>query len=197
MKNRVLAAGIIATFFIATFSCGRPHSQKQDENSKIEKVSSRELALQTIKESIGEVQIKNDYAYYSRDLVENVVEGMVVESTEPGIIYKAWIMNYPVEEPYVVGFCFENDSKIVWAEECSKDFVSQGQVDLDYKNEQHHTAKNYNGAFAWNYADCATAIIGLENEYACSSVWAWDTEANSVSLVWYNNQLENIGYENT
>lgn len=199
MKKRFITTGVVATIFslsIATVSCGRP--QKRDENSKKEIISSRELALQTIKESIGEnVQVEKDYAYFSIELVDRIIEGMVVESTEPGIIYKAWIMNYPVEAPYIVGFCFENDSQIVWAEECSKDFISQGIVDLDYKKEKYHTSKNYDGAFAWNYADCATAIIGLENEYACSSVWAWDTEKNSVSLVWYNSQLESNGYENT
>ena len=195
-KNRVLTAVIMATIFslsTATFSCGRPH--KRDENSKKEMVSSREQALQTIKESIGEVKIKDDYAFFSSD---TEIEGMVVDGEEPGTIYKVWTMNCPVEEPFLLGFCFEDDTKIVWAEKSSKDFIGrQAQIDMEYKNEQNHTAKNYDGAFAWNYSGCACAIIGLENEYACSSVWAWDTEENSISLVWYNNQLGGKGYENT
>ena len=104
-----------------------------------------------------------------------------------------WTLDYQVCEPYSIIFLYGNDEKALMATESKRDFVEGNCVveseirDAAYHNELNSSA---DGAFAWKFSGCASIVLGYDAGFDCSSIWAYNQKEETVSLIWYDEELE-------
>ena len=158
----------------------------EEDKDLTENLISREKALKTINKSIGSAKILDDYQLFDGKNNE-IVKGVLAE--EDDTIYKVWHVDQNVSKDILIGFLFDEDSKIVWSESSSKDFWNPNvpKIDLSYTDKKYQSEMNFkDGAFSYKKRNTAIAILGPEQGENVSSVWAYNIKDDSLSLVWYN-----------
>jgi len=158
----------------------------EEDKDLTENLISREKALKTITKSIGSAKILDDYQLFDGNDNE-IVQGVLAE--EDDTIYKVWNVNQNVNKDILIGFLFDEDSKVVWSESSSKDFWNPNvpKIDLCYNDKKYQSEMNFkDGAFSYKKRNTAIAILGPEQGENVSSVWAYNTKDDTLSLVWYN-----------
>lgn len=173
--------------------CGRiENSDKDSSPNTVGSVANKspERALQTIQSLLQkDVKVESNYLVGKPDDVRAIITSCPEEDDK---LYNIWTLDTSIQEPYSVIFLYKEDKKAVMATSSDRDFIgSQYQIELDYRDEQYHDTMNYgsDGAFAWNFCTCASAILGKEQDFECSSIWTYNETESSVSLIWSDEEL--------
>ena len=158
----------------------------EEDKDLTENLISREKALETINKSIGYADVIEDYAILNGKDNE-VVKPMLAEANDR--TYVVWQVDEKVNNDILIGFLFDEDSKVVWSESSRHNFWNPktAKINLNYTDKAYQSDLNYkDGAFSYSKRNIATAILGPEQGENVTSIWAYDVKNDTLSLVWYN-----------
>ena len=148
---------------------------------------SPDRAVETIENLLGKsVEVKDDNVMIKKEAVKQWATGSMDD------LYTLWEVDEKVNTKINILFLYDNDKKVLLATHSDKSFASETKnIDKSYKEDKYHNSQNYSkGAFAWENDGYSRAILTDKQGYNCSSIWAYNTVTNSISLVWYDNQAD-------
>lgn len=107
----------------------------------------------------------------------------ISSTTKHDDTFALWSLGTKCNEETII-FSFDNDQKQVIAQPVEKDLVDKEMyVDSTYKefkNKENSTP----GTFAWTYNDQAFCITDAKVNYQISSIWSYNKEENTITLLW-------------
>ncbi len=186
MSKKFTFTVVLATIFISILLCG---CGRGDNSSDDIESNTTPMAIQTIQNLLDDttVKVKPDYS-----TIRVTVRSIVTYVEED--LCNLWIVEDEIVPCYKVIFLYKDDKKALIASHSDRDFITSNyQIDNSFKEESYHDEKNYdNGAFAWEFSGCASAIIGKAQKYDVSSIYIYYEDQNTVSLCW-NSETDPIG----